>query len=88
MQTVSRARGTLSRHPEIVVVVALAVPLLVALAVVHGTHWYPTGDYAQTELNVRAIPSHPPLIGVGMCGPDAGPAATRNTVRAGSEAVG
>ncbi len=66
----SRARGALSRHPEIVVVAALALPLLVALAVVHGTHWYPTGDYAQTELNVRAIPSHPPLIGVaGRFGP-------------------
>lgn len=50
--------------------VAVAVPILVALIGGLRDEWYPTGDIAQTELNVRAFPSHPPTIGVaGRFGP-------------------
>ena len=40
------------------------VILLVTLAAVAGSTWYLTGDFAHTEFLVRAIPAHPPLIGV------------------------
>ncbi|MEZ5255323.1 MAG: hypothetical protein R2705_00055 [Ilumatobacteraceae bacterium] len=40
-----------------------ALPVVLALAVVAGTRWYPTGDMAQAELHVRGIWSHPPLVG-------------------------
>lgn len=57
-------------RPEVVLLAVMAVPLLVSLLKVAGTHWYPTGDYAHTELNLRSIPGHPPLIGVaGRFGP-------------------
>lgn len=43
----------------------LAVPLVVALAVLRHPRWYPLGDLAQTEMRVRAVASgHPPLIGL------------------------
>jgi hypothetical protein len=43
----------------------LAVPLLIALGVLHQPRWYPLGDIAQTELRVRDVASaHPPLIGL------------------------
>ena len=41
-----------------------AVILVVTLAAVAGSTWYLTGDFAHTEFLVRAIPSHPPLVGV------------------------
>lgn len=42
----------------------LALPLLAALVVALGEHWYPTGDFAYIELHLRAIPFDPPLVGV------------------------
>ena len=49
----------------------LALPLVVALAVLAQTTWYPILDLAMTELRVRDVSSsHPPLIGlVGRIGP-------------------
>ena len=51
------------RHPA-----SLALPsaliVLVTLIAVAGTKWYLTGDFSHTEFIVRAIPRHPPLIGV------------------------
>ncbi len=44
--------------------VALVVlPLAIAAAVLHGKHWWPTGDLAQAEMRVRSLWAHPPLIG-------------------------
>ncbi len=55
-------------RPTVVIVgllVVLTVPLAVALAVLHGTHWYPVLDFAWTEMRVRDVfSSHPPLIGL------------------------
>jgi hypothetical protein len=50
---------------------ALALPLVVALAVLARRTWYPILDLAMTELRVRDVgSSHPPLIGlVGRIGP-------------------
>jgi hypothetical protein len=46
-------------------VVLLAVPLSVALGVLHQPRWYPIADLAQTELRVRDVGSaHSPLIGL------------------------
>ena len=47
----------------IVSLVFVAIPLVVALVSVGGTHWYPTGDMAQAELHVRGFFRHPPLVG-------------------------
>ena len=49
----------------------LALPLIVALAVLAQKRWYPILDLAMTELRVRDVSSsHPPLIGlVGRIGP-------------------
>ncbi len=47
----------------IVSLVCVAIPLVVALVSVGGTHWYPTGDMAQAELHVRGFFRHPPLVG-------------------------
>ena len=49
----------------------LALPLIVALAVLARKTWYPILDLAMTELRVRDVSSgHPPLIGlVGRIGP-------------------
>lgn len=50
--------------------VLVLLPLLVTLCSALLNRWYPTGDYAHTELNVRALWSHPPQIGVaGRFGP-------------------
>src|SRR4051812_36094201 len=46
-----------------VVVAAIAVPLVVALVSVSRETWYPTGDMAQAELHVAGFFSHPPLVG-------------------------
>jgi hypothetical protein len=43
----------------------LALPLMVALGVLHSPRWYPLLDLAQTELRVRDVGfSHPPLLGL------------------------
>jgi hypothetical protein len=49
----------------------LALPLIVALAVLAQKRWYPILDLAMTELRIRDVgTSHPPLIGlVGRIGP-------------------
>ncbi len=49
----------------------VALPLIVALAVLAQKRWYPILDLAMTELRVRDVSSsHPPLIGlVGRIGP-------------------
>ncbi|HEY7627535.1 MAG TPA: hypothetical protein VH761_10720 [Ilumatobacteraceae bacterium] len=46
-----------------VMVAAIAVPLIVALISVSRERWYPTGDMAQAELHVRGFFHHPPLVG-------------------------
>ena len=49
-----------------VLVVLAAVPLAVALGVLHDPRWYPTVDDAQTELRVRDVgTADSPLIGLG-----------------------
>ncbi len=55
----------------------LALPIVVAVAVLHSPRWYPLLDWAQTEIRVRDVwSSHPPLIGlagrIGPFGPDGG----------------
>ena len=54
----------------------LTFPLLVALVQLRRPHWYPLLDMAQTEIRVRDITSHPPLIGlagrIGPFGPNGG----------------
>jgi hypothetical protein len=43
----------------------LAVPLGIALGVLHDPHWYPLLDVAMTELRIRDVTtSHPPLVGL------------------------
>jgi hypothetical protein len=45
--------------------VVLCVPLVVALAALHGTRWYPVLDMAGTEMRLRDISAgHAPLIGL------------------------
>ncbi len=51
------------RYP-ILLAVPSAVIVIVTLVAVAGSKWYLTGDFAHTEFLVRAIPGHPPLIGV------------------------
>lgn len=47
------------------VTTAVALPLVVALAILHGQRWYPVLDLAMTELRVRDVgTSHTPLIGL------------------------
>jgi hypothetical protein len=52
-------------------VLLLATPLFVALAVLRHPRWYPVADLAQTELRIRDVGTgHPPLIGLaGRIGP-------------------
>ena len=59
----SRFVDTVRKCP-VLTVVPCAVILFVTLAAVAGTTWYLTGDFSHTEFLVRAIPRHPPLIGV------------------------
>jgi hypothetical protein len=48
-----------------VLLAVLAIPLIVALVVLHSPRWYPLLDMAQTEIRVRDVASlHPPLIGL------------------------
>jgi hypothetical protein len=51
------------RYP-LLLAVPSAIIVIATLAAVAGTRWYLTGDFAHTEFLVRAIPGHPPLIGV------------------------
>ncbi|MGZ4770016.1 MAG: hypothetical protein ACXVLX_15245, partial [Ilumatobacteraceae bacterium] len=51
------------RYP-ILFAVPSAIIVVITLVAVAGTKWYLTGDFAHTEFLVRAIPAHPPLIGV------------------------
>ena len=44
--------------------VFIALPGFVAVGSMIGDHWYPSGDVSHTELMLRAIPHHFPLIGV------------------------
>jgi hypothetical protein len=41
-----------------------AIVVLITLIAVAGSQWFLTGDFAHSEFLVRAIPRHPPLIGV------------------------
>jgi hypothetical protein len=54
----------------------LAFPLLVALVELRRPHWYPLLDMAQTEIRVRDVTGHTPLIGlagrIGPFGPNGG----------------
>ncbi len=47
----------------IALLVAVALPLGVALVSVSRERWYPTGDMAQAELHVAGFFRHPPLVG-------------------------
>ena len=59
----ARFADAIRRYP-ILAVVPTAIILCVTLASVAGATWYLTGDFSHTEFLVRAIPRHPPLIGV------------------------
>jgi len=49
----------------VLVVLALVVPLVVALLVLRRPRWYPLLDLAMTEMRVRDVGTgHPPLIGL------------------------
>lgn len=55
------------RHPWWVSFLTAVVVLLPAIVTVASNllrHWYPTGDVSHTELMLRGIPRHPPLVGV------------------------
>lgn len=59
-----------ARHPHLVALVLLAVPLVLGVLAVLGDAWRPTGDYAHTAMAVRDVPENLPLIGVaGRFGP-------------------
>ena len=59
----TRIIDAVRKHP-ILAVVPAAIILFVTLVTVGGATWYLTGDFSHTEFLVRAIPGHPPLIGV------------------------
>lgn len=52
-------------RPRTVLLLGLgaAVPFLVAIVVLHGQRWFPTGDLAQAEMRMRGFWSDPPLVG-------------------------
>lgn len=56
------AVGVVRRHVALLGL-ALAVPLITALAAVRTPRWYPAGDFAQAEMHVRAVPMDMPLVG-------------------------
>ncbi|MEP7113483.1 MAG: hypothetical protein ABI862_09480, partial [Ilumatobacteraceae bacterium] len=60
---VTRAIDVIRKYP-ILAIVPSPLVLIVTLAAVAGATWYLTGDFSHTEFLVRAIPRHPPLIGV------------------------
>lgn len=54
-------------HPIIgpgVLAVVVMMPAIVAVVSNIGVAWYPTGDVSHTELMLRSVPGHPPLVGV------------------------
>ena len=54
-------------HPILgpsVLAVVVMMPAIVAVVSNIGVAWYPTGDVSHTELMLRSIPRHPPLVGV------------------------
>jgi hypothetical protein len=59
---VTAALGVVRRHVALLGI-ALAVPLITALAAVRTPRWYPAGDFAQAEMHVRAVPLDMPLVG-------------------------
>jgi hypothetical protein len=59
----ARFADAVRRYP-VLAVVPMATILCVTLASVAGATWNLTGDFSHTEFLVRAIPRHPPLIGV------------------------
>lgn len=55
------------RHPIIgptFVALVVMAPAIAAVVSNIGYAWYPTGDVSHTELMLRSIPGHPPLVGV------------------------
>lgn len=60
--------AALGRAPWSVAVVAavvVGIPLGVAVATLRDPRWYPTVDFAMTELRVRDVPTrHPPMVGL------------------------
>lgn len=48
----------------LVVALVVMLPAMVAVVSNIGFDWYPTGDVSHTELMLRSIPNHPPLVGV------------------------
>lgn len=48
----------------VIVTLIVGAPALVAVLSNMAGHWYPTGDVSHTELMLRSIPRHPPLVGV------------------------
>src|SRR3954471_20810184 len=58
-----RLNDRLTTRATIVVLAAIALPLVVALVSVSRETWFPTGDMAQAELHVAGFFRHPPLIG-------------------------
>jgi hypothetical protein len=72
-RVVARLVELLRRHPWLAAL-PVVLPLVVTVVAVTGTAWYPGGDFAHTELLLRALPDHPPLIGVAArVGPGSGP---------------
>ena len=60
-------RGLVSRPWLLIGVLLLvvALPLVVAVIALHGTHWFPVLDLAMTEVRVRDVgTAHTPLIGL------------------------
>lgn len=63
----SRILAWWARHPILAPsLLALVVmsPAVVAVLSNVGVDWYPTGDVSHTELMLRSLPRHPPLVGV------------------------
>ena len=56
-------RRIVDRVPALLAV-PCALVVITAVAGVWRTTWHLTGDYAHTELLVRSVPGHPPLVGV------------------------
>src|SRR3954451_3467978 len=58
-----RLNDRFTTRATIVVLAAIAVPLVVALVSVSRETWYPTRAMAQAELHVSGFFRHPPLVG-------------------------
>lgn len=56
-------RRIVLRFPSLLAAPSILV-IITALAGVWRATWHLTGDYAHTELLVRSVPAHPPLVGV------------------------